>query len=152
LRSMVQILQEKSQRRDFTQFVVFSILIVVALVVYAASNINTQEAGYWALGGLLCITIVIFVFLYYNASASRQLKLLKEDIIISKNQLEKVTNIASQIEDHTSQKLGTELKLQLRLVESEGAIRLAENEVGSPSISGNAQIKYESTYSELPSI
>jgi len=129
LRSMVQIQQDKYQKRVGSRIIILSVLIIFVGSTALMFNISSLMQNYWLLGGLSFITITLFTLFYYGDNSRRYLELLEEDIKISTDQLRQVTNIVSQIEYHTNQTLGTELKIQLRLAESEGAIRLARDAV-----------------------
>lgn len=93
-----------------------------------------------------------FLFAWNLVQSQKSLAFLQKDIGIAKAQLEKVASMASQIEDHTIQEIGVKLKLQLRLTESEGAIRMAENIVGRKRDSQPDTVSLEqgSTYSDIP--
>jgi len=154
LREMLEIHKSHAQRFTSILFIVATLfLLSVTALIVNLSNLNFR---YWWYSILIFVIIIAISLPYYYIRTQRNLKLTKEEILIAKNELEKVIRAASQVEDHKgfNKGYGLRLKAQLRLAESESVIRLADDVLGTryahPYAKPDVQARPQAPYSDLP--
>jgi len=161
LREMTTLYQQKIQNFTLILPLLLLAMLLIMIATFAflgeftnGNRLSVSDGNLFATFIGLTITITaIAIPLFYYTRTRAYLKSLNEEIFIAKSQLAKVVRVASQVEDHVAHTPSVRLKLQLRLTESESAMRLADDVLGTrnshPYQEPDIQIKPRSSYSDL---
>jgi len=153
LREMIEI------RQSHVQWFIFILAIVTTLFLFSITfllvSLSNSDFIYWSYSILIFAAIIAISLIYYSIRTRRYLKWTKQEILIAKNELERVIRTVSQLEDHSDfYGYGLELKARLRLTESEGVIRFVDEVLGTqyahPYSKPSDQARPQAPYSDLP--